>query len=216
MVRSSDSDAAHACNNGVGDIDPICIFVPYTRVKPATLETLWKYARLEHVPTSQGPLAKINFIDVCQQSGYLDYLQERWDTRRRFINVEHDVVAWPGAIEELWACEHEWCAHYYTLRESEAQGRNDAPPMGLAKFSPLFMQLTRDVWTTHRIKRAEWVKQYGNDPGLWAYLDLWLHDYATREGLKPHIHWPAVVNVKNNISLIPGPDGEPIEIIGEQ
>lgn len=185
-------------------------------MKACTLETLWKYTRLQRLPTMYGPLAKINFIDVCDSWGYLDYLQERWGKREAFINVEHDVVPWPGAIEQLWACPHDWCAHYYFLTPDEGRNYNGPPPMGLVKFTANFMQQIPRVWARHRKMRSEWVKQYGDDPGKWAYLDLWLHEYATRDGLKPHIHWPAVVNVKNEVSLVPGPDGEPIEIIGEQ
>lgn len=48
---------------------------------------------------------------------YGDTLQRAWDAGEPFINVEHDIVPWPGALEALWRCPDQppWCGYRYPL-----------------------------------------------------------------------------------------------------
>lgn len=36
-----------------------------------------------------------------------------WEDGDGFINVEHDVVPWPGALYKMMECPHHWCSYMY-------------------------------------------------------------------------------------------------------
>lgn len=58
-----------------------------------------------------------------------------WQAKRGFVLVEHDIVPWPGAIEQMLRCEHEWCAFAYpTTLHSRCQS------LGCVKFSASLME----------------------------------------------------------------------------
>ena len=46
-------------------------------------------------------------------TGYHELLEEVWGEKETTIIVEHDIVIVPGVIEELLACEHDWCGNPY-------------------------------------------------------------------------------------------------------
>lgn len=45
---------------------------------------------------------------------YGRFLREHW-ARGAFINVEHDVAPWPGAIQQLWDCREPFCGFGYPV-----------------------------------------------------------------------------------------------------
>ena len=66
---------------------------------------------------------------------YARLFTELWQARRGFILVEHDIVPWPGAIQQLDTCEHEWCAFAYpTSLSSRCQS------LGCVKFSSALLE----------------------------------------------------------------------------
>lgn len=147
------------------------VFVPYTNVQAATAAALESYV--------------VTFVD-CSVSewAYLDYIQARWVEGQRFVNVEHDVVPWPGAIEQVWDCPHDWCWFSYP------DWFGPVPPFGLVKFSSSFIEQTRDMWIERRrsleVNGTSWWP-------AWHHLDTYTWAYA-RQGRKilAHQHHPAV------------------------
>jgi hypothetical protein len=48
-------------------------------------------------------------------TAYAELFVEVWARDLDFLIVEHDVLPWPGACEELWACSNVWCGFNTTL-----------------------------------------------------------------------------------------------------
>lgn len=38
-----------------------------------------------------------------------------WEKGEPFILVEHDIVPWPGAVQQLWDCPEPWCGFPYSV-----------------------------------------------------------------------------------------------------
>jgi hypothetical protein len=150
------------------------IYVPHTRLNEATRIFLAHSQAMGH---------DIRLVDVTDDPlGYLKHLRQRWQEQVTFINVEHDVVPWPGALESLEVCPQLWCSFGYDAMASNFV----QPPLGLAKFSSEFILALPDIW----------------DSDLsWQTLDEHLCNYAKNEGYEAHQHRPSVFNA-NPDSLI--------------
>jgi hypothetical protein len=117
--------------------------------------------------------------------GYPDFLAERWRIEQDgWVNWEHDVVPWPGAVADLMTCPEPWCG--FTYEPWQRVGEGASAYLGLTKFSPAFLAATQGVfepgphWTAER-------------PRNWMHCDghLWM---STE--LPFHQHWPCVVNAR--------------------
>ena len=150
------------------------VFVPHTRLNPATRVFLAQAQATGH---------DIRLVDVSDDPhAYLKHMRDRWAEGAPFINIEHDIVPWPGALESLECCPQMWCAFGYdTLARDFLQ-----PPLGLARFSAEFIYSLPDLWL---------------DDLPWQALDEHLYRYAQREGYLAHQHRPSVLNA-NPDSLI--------------
>src|ERR1700752_1918127 len=107
------------------------IFCPFTDVHNATLTALSKYFWTE-----------LLFVDCSQEWAFPNYFRQRWNEGETFINIEHDVVPWLGAVEELWDCPHDWC--YFDYHSMPGKCECEPPPIGLVKFSETFIQQVPD------------------------------------------------------------------------
>ena len=60
-----------------------------------------------------------------------DHLFRRlWAEGKPFIIVEHDILPWPGAVQQIWACDRPWCGfEYFIFGELRVQ-------LGCVKFDP--------------------------------------------------------------------------------
>lgn len=140
------------------------IFIPYTKVQDATLISL---IGLEYTP-----------VKIEGDFGYSNYFKDRWDAGESFINLEHDIVVYPGALQALWDCPQPWCAYNYHLPVHQLENLEDEAtnvPTGCVKVS------------------AEMIKQL---PGFWDTPILWdrCDQHLSKCGLKVHQHFPGVVN----------------------
>lgn len=145
------------------------LHVPFTKLGEATRVFL-----VDH------PTAVLH--DVSGDDGaYQDYLAAQWAEGTDFINLEHDVVPWPGAIEELGNCPGGWCVFGYTARWDCLR---ETPPLGLAKFSTSFIRATHGVWEVYEAAHGR----------AWGACDAHLSSYAKGRGIYPHQHFPAVLN----------------------
>lgn len=127
------------------------IFIPYTDIQPATLISLIGY---NYTP-----------FKVKGEYGYFKYFIDRWKEGETFINIEQDVVIYPGAIEAIWDCPQEICAYNYHL---PIHRKNPGTPLGCVKFS-------KEI-----IKKMRWKK------AKWSLLDQQLS--------LVHQHYPSIVN----------------------
>ena len=143
-------------------------YVPFTELQPATLIALYGY---DYTP-----------IAVKGENDYYHYFKQRWEAGEAFINIEHDVVPWPGAIEAIEQCERDWCVYNYSLpvhRDQDLENVETAIPLGLIKISSELIAGTKDMWA---------------EPCEWNKLDWRLNQYARSKGFRAHQHFPSIVN----------------------
>jgi len=153
------------------------LYVPYTQLNDATR------AYLTSVLYTPVPVTLVDCNDAPW--GYQDYLQMAWDKGETFLNMEHDIVPWPGAIHSLLDCPEPWCFFGYE-RDLDFVALN-TPVFGLCRFRAEFIATMPDVWRVMRVS-----EQYAKVP--WRGVDLHMAKYAKHLGYTPHQHWPAVFN----------------------
>lgn len=159
-------------------VAPPEIHVPYTHVQEGTYLYL----------TQQVEPERVHFHHVVGDDwAYTDYLQAQWDKRDAFINMEHDIVPWPGAFDALQVCPEFWCFFGYQAGVDVASC--GAAQFGLVRFSHFLIKALPHVWTQMRT-------DHGATTRPWAYNDIHFFDYATRRGFRPHQHFPAVLNAQ--------------------
>jgi hypothetical protein len=152
----------------------ISIFIPYTEIQPATLISLIGYT---YTP-----------VKVEGEYGYSYYFRDRWRSGKTFINLEHDIVVYPGALKALWDCPREWCVYDYHLPvhwERNLEHETRGIPLGCMKISAEMISKTKDLWDV---------------PVPWSYCDFRL----TGCGLNVHQHHPGVVNANPELLKLVG------------
>lgn len=142
------------------------IYVPYSKLLDATRISLRGY--------------DYETVLVKGKYGYSKFLKERWEKGESFINVEHDSVLWPGAIESLENCIGTWCVYDYSQTNwSTQEAQLNSVPMGCMKITQQLMAKTWGVW---------------DKPVDWRECDVHLFRAAREAGLEPHQHFPSIVN----------------------
>ena len=166
------------------------LYVPYTRIAEATEAFLstWKCVpegvHVERVPVDQG-------------WAYLNHLQACWNMGESFLNMEHDIVPWPGAIQSLLVCPREWCFFGY-LPDFDFVSEGSSV-LGLTKFTAPFIAKFPHVWQAYR----EECENDGRETP-WRECDTHLGRYARKHGgWPPHQHFPAVLNANPNVIIPP-------------
>ena len=149
------------------------VYVPYTKLERATKRAV--YGTHPHL------------VELIDNESYYDYFVDRWNEGKDFINVEHDVAPWPGALQELWACDKPWCAFGY---EPDTDYANPAytPALGCVRFKASFITGLADMWDVLEDRH-------------WQRLDGHLASYARAYGFEVHQHRPAVLNIGQGFKL---------------
>jgi hypothetical protein len=116
------------------------------------------------IPKTDDPLA------------YAEALRAAWRRGEPFINVEHDIVAPPSALQSLAACPEPWCAYRYDVGQSYEWG------LGCMKFGAPLLPLLDCLIPTH-----------------WRYFDQRIYAALRAWGYRaPHIHEPPVYHDKQS------------------
>ncbi len=150
------------------------IHVPYTKLQPVTIQALAGY---------QVTLAKVE-----GPYGYRSYFRDRWRAGETFISVEHDVVPWPGALEQLWACPELWCVYGYHDNDNFADPAvTGFPYLGCVKFSAELIAATPRAWAHNPCDCHD------QHPEDWVTLDRHIA-HMLRPVWAPHQHFPKVRN----------------------
>lgn len=145
----------------------IKVFVPYSNLRSQTAISLIGY--------DYHPVETAKDDDFS----YSKYFKQRWEAKETFINIEHDVVVWPGAIEAIWNCEREWCVYHGHLPNHRTEPNLENAVNGIPM---LCMKIAKEL-----IEKT---------PGLWDEPIIW-YECEKRMiscGVKPHQHFPGVVN----------------------
>jgi len=146
---------------------PIC--VPYTNLQPITAWLLKPY--------------KAEFILLDEHYTYKDYFKDMWQTHINtgFINIEHDTIFWPGALEALWDCPEHWCAYGYNQQDKFwNELATKTVYLGCTKFSSELISQTP--------------KLPQQLPDQWLGIDTPLTQLLKDANFRPHQHYPAVIN----------------------
>lgn len=160
------------------------LYVPHTSLNKATRIFLTSSL---HTPVP------VTLVDVSANSwAYLDYMSLIWDRGEDFINMEHDIVPWPGAVHSLVKCDAPWCFFGYLHNVSFYGDHQNSPVFGLTRFRSEFIASMPDVWKLMRVV-------YRDHPQPWRYLDIHMAKYARYKGWRPHQHWPPVLNANPKI-----------------
>lgn len=143
---------------------PINVVVPYTDLHPLVPQLLATYG---YTP---------EYRKLVGDDGYQCLMRELWERGEDVMIVEQDILPWPGAIEELFACECFWGA--YTYRTNGGMGVYHM--LGCTKITKRLMRQTEGVWD-------EWRH--------WSVIDQTLFFAARNRGIEPHHHRPAVIHL---------------------
>lgn len=125
-------------------------------------------------------LLPYEFVHVVDEFTYGQTLSRYWAEGETFINIEHDVVPWFGAVKALYQCPYGFCTYQYPIGHS---GKLQTA-LGIIKFSENVMD---DFPTAN----------YGWDKTSWNHLDAQVYGALQLDrGLKPDIHEPACAHLK--------------------
>ena len=122
--------------------------------------------------------------------GYSEYFRQRWAEGETFINLEHDVVVYPGALKALWDCPEPWCVCDYHLPchwDRDLEKEINGVPLGCMKISKEMIAKTKGHW---------------DEKVMWDRCDL----HLTKAGFKVHQHRPGVVNANPEFLKMVGKD----------
>jgi hypothetical protein len=108
---------------------------------------------------------------------YVDHLVSIWDRHEPFINLEHDVAPWPGALDELWNCSEQFCRFRYPV----------FPPGRLVKGIGC-VKFGFDVVNT--VTSDDWIDL------AWWDLDGQIISSVKGAGFQIHEHNPPVAHVR--------------------
>lgn len=148
------------------------VVVPYSTLYPETRAAL----------EADGIDAEYVYVGVGQDSTYHDLVERLWAEGRGWINVEQDIVPWPGALRQLWDCPCEWGGFAYGL----AMGYGAY--LGCTKFSDSLVRERPGV-----VAAVAYLRDDGAPRRYWGRLDTRLKQVLEdQEQLTMHIHWPAV------------------------
>ena len=66
---------------------------------------------------------------------YGETMHRYWEMGDSFINVEHDIVPYPGALQAVDVCPEPWCGYDYPIGYGGLQGPGRGSALGVVKFS---------------------------------------------------------------------------------
>ena len=110
---------------------------------------------------------EVSYVRCQDRHDYGDSLARLWEKGESFINLEHDVAPWPGALTQMWECDHLWCALPLIVH-----GCVNETNLGCVKFTRDFMKMYPDVWRDYP----------RNDIFDWRSLDSWLYQKVAGVG----------------------------------
>jgi hypothetical protein len=119
-----------------------------------------------------------------QPETYAGILATYWQCGNTFVNIEHDIAPWPGAIESLFDCRFPYCYYKYP---SWPRGTMQSG-IGCMKFNYRLLSAISSSW-----------ENWGNVP--WWDLDGALIGDLKSEGYEGHQHFPGVAHVRKVMRL---------------
>lgn len=113
---------------------------------------------------------------VDDGEAYWQLFRDEWKRGEEFFIVEHDVMVWMGAIQQLHDCPETWC----TL-PSICHGRMMTTTLGCVKFGAGLIERNPDFWD--------------DIPSTWFHLDANFSDKMGWPYIRPHSHNPPATHL---------------------
>lgn len=127
--------------------------------------------------------AHTEYVEMTAFDSYQRLLRSLWDRGESFVIVEHDVVPALGALDDLMACDAEWCGCPYPPA--------DAVPLGCVKIADTLIAKLPGLWERMPLRH-------------WQYCDSWFGAHA--EAITaPHPHQPVTHLHQDNPIVPKGP-----------
>src|SRR5262245_36727721 len=115
-------------------------------------------------------------VEVSGNYSYGRALHQLWEEGESFINVEHDIVPWPGALEKMWKCKSAMCMYQYPIGHSGLISGS----LGCVKFSDELID-------------AYPLANFGWDDTEWNHLDAQVFGALVLDrSILPDVHQPPV------------------------
>ena len=146
------------------------VYCPHARILPETR------AALDH-SGYEWIAADVTGSDTA----YTELLQKLWRVGETFAIVEHDIVPWRGALEQLDECPRDWCSFDYPFGGSMHAG------LGCARFRDSLLAAYPTA-VDDTLGEATEI----HPRGFWCNLDDRLTRALSRFGAAKHVHTPAV------------------------
>ncbi len=126
-----------------------------------------------------------DYRHMAAEESYYGLMVEQWRKGETFTVVEHDIVCWPGAIQELANCPEQWCTlPYYCSVGWIIDG------LGCTKFGESLIARHPNFFEEPFPDCCRHTKHY-------CGLDRLIAHRMEDLGLKPHVHGPGVVNLND-------------------
>jgi hypothetical protein len=147
------------------------VVVPYAKLFPETKAALDATGR------------DVEYVNVgTSMTAYHELFLELWHSGQGWINVEQDIVVYPGAIEELEQCSCLWGGKPYWL------GSVFGAYLGLTKFSDELVRENPGV-----MDALDGLRDDGTPRRYFGRLDTRLGQVLNDQvGIAIDVHWPAV------------------------
>lgn len=141
----------------------------------------WAFAAMSLALKQDGQEPK--FVLMSEDESYYNLLVSLWAEGESFTVVEHDIVVWPGAIDQLEACTEPWCVYpYYCSVGWIVDG------LGCTKFSKGLLGRYPDFLKEPFPECCRHTRSY-------CGLDRIIAHRAHDLGISPHVHMPGVTNL---------------------
>jgi len=129
------------------------------------------------------------YVRLDGEFAYDALIRRLWDAGEPFILVEHDVVPWPGAVQQLWTCDRPWCAFEYfmlgELRVALGCTKFDPTRLGPCPLPPTPQDWHRMDWHVIDTLTTRYECAHLHEPAV-SHLN-WVHQRVTRSLVVPGV-----------------------------
>lgn len=113
----------------------------------------------------------------------------QWKTGLGFVLVEDDVVPWPGAVQAMLDCEHDWCAYEFPRTHPRYEPRAGwVLGLGCVRFS-------------HALVRRYSLEDRLDGSQRWDDVDGAVIGMLHTANEVCHVHTPPVAHIKAHVML---------------
>ncbi len=154
------------------------VFLPYTQLDP------WVLSMLQAEPID------LTLVEMTTTYSYFELLSQLWAEGETFVIVEHDILVYPGAIQEIWDCEVPFCGKPYVIHGGFAAC------FGCTKFDASFLRAFPNAMKMGGARQHP--MGLGTGYTHWETLDSRIVAALSELGWScngsqwPHQHWPSV------------------------